>query len=89
MVSKQKQKVRFEFVDYYFLGRRVAAFGYMAGFAGSAVAIDVWCHQKSGATEKYGALTPYPNEEALISYTKDRLAAASKFNLCKKKNASI
>lgn len=50
----------------------------MAGFAGSAVAIDVWCHQKTGATEKYGALTPYPNEDALISYTKDRLTAAGK-----------
>jgi saccharopine dehydrogenase (NAD+, L-lysine-forming) len=61
-------------------GRRVAAFGYMAGFAGSAVAIDVWCHQKSDATEKYGALTPYPNEEALISYTKERLATAGKLN---------
>lgn len=59
-------------------GRRVAAFGYMAGFAGSAVAIDVWCHQKTGATEKYGALTPYPNEDALISYTKDRLTDAGK-----------
>lgn len=64
------------------LGRRVAAFGYMAGFAGSAVAIDVWCHQKSGATEKYGALTPYPNEDALISYTKERLATAGKFDKC-------
>ncbi len=26
-------------------GRRVAAFGYYAGFAGSAVGIDVWCHR--------------------------------------------
>jgi saccharopine dehydrogenase (NAD+, L-lysine-forming) len=59
-------------------GRRVAAFGYMAGFAGSAVAIDVWCHQKSGSTEKYGALLPYPNEDALISYTKERLATAGR-----------
>ena len=25
-------------------GRRVAAFGYYAGFAGSAVGIDVWIH---------------------------------------------
>lgn len=61
------------------LGRRVAAFGYMAGFAGAAVAIDVWCHQKSGAAEKYGALTPYPNEDALISYTKKRLSTAGNF----------
>jgi saccharopine dehydrogenase (NAD+, L-lysine-forming) len=53
----------------------------MAGFAGCAVAIDVWCHQKRGSTEKYGALLPYPNEDALISYTKGRLAAAGRFNL--------
>ena len=26
-------------------GRRVAAFGYYAGFAGSAVGLDVWAHQ--------------------------------------------
>ncbi|KAI9487776.1 MAG: hypothetical protein EXX96DRAFT_593738 [Benjaminiella poitrasii] len=57
-------------------GRRVAAFGYMAGFAGCAVGIDVWCHQKSNSTETYGALYPYPNEDALITYTKDRLAFA-------------
>lgn len=60
------------------LGRRVAAFGYMAGFAGAAVGIDVWCHQKMGSKEKYGALTPYPNEEALISFTKERLSRAGK-----------
>ncbi|CAO3633101.1 unnamed protein product [Cunninghamella blakesleeana] len=57
-------------------GRRVAAFGYMAGFAGSAVAIDVWCHQKVNGSETYGALKPYPNEDALIDFTKKRLADA-------------
>ncbi|CAO3599296.1 unnamed protein product [Absidia cylindrospora] len=58
-------------------GRRVAAFGYMAGFAGSAVAIDVWCHQQIEKTHlPYGALKPYPNEDALISFTKERLSAA-------------
>ncbi|ORX42790.1 hypothetical protein DM01DRAFT_1296312 [Hesseltinella vesiculosa] len=57
-------------------GRRVAAFGYMAGFAGTAVAIDVWCHQRLNPTDKYGPLSPYPNEEALISYTKGKVAQA-------------
>ncbi|KAI8336092.1 hypothetical protein BC941DRAFT_354363 [Chlamydoabsidia padenii] len=61
-------------------GRRVAAFGYMAGFAGSAVAIDVWCHQQTKSNVPYGALKPYPNENALISFTKDRLAAAAANN---------
>ncbi|KAI9310736.1 hypothetical protein BX666DRAFT_2021601 [Dichotomocladium elegans] len=55
-------------------GRRVAAFGYMAGFAGSAVGIDAWCHQKLGL--KLGHLKPYPNEDALIAYTKGRLTEA-------------
>ncbi|CAO3684837.1 unnamed protein product [Umbelopsis vinacea] len=59
-------------------GRRVAAFGYMAGFTGSAVAIDVWCHQRTQPDTPYPALKPYPNEDALISHTKDRLAAATK-----------
>eukprot|EP00911_Craspedida_sp_UC1_P000594 UC1_evm1s453 len=27
-------------------GRRVAAFGYMAGFAGAAVGLDAWCQQQ-------------------------------------------
>jgi saccharopine dehydrogenase (NAD+, L-lysine-forming) len=31
-------------------GRRVAAFGYHAGFAGSALGIDLWCHNQ---LEKY------------------------------------
>lgn len=60
-------------------GKRVAAFGYMAGFAGAAVGIDVWCHQKiHGSKTSYGVIKPYPNEDALIKYTKERLAAAGK-----------
>ncbi|KAI8985939.1 hypothetical protein BDB01DRAFT_720689 [Pilobolus umbonatus] len=61
-------------------GRRVAAFGYMAGFAGSAVAIDAWCHQKFKTGKAYGALTPYPNEKALIDFTKTRLTKAVALN---------
>ncbi|CAM0137271.1 Saccharopine dehydrogenase [Umbelopsis sp. WA50703] len=59
-------------------GRRVAAFGYMAGFTGSAVAIDVWCHQRLNPGTPYPALKPYPNEDALIAHTKSRLTAAAK-----------
>ena len=29
-------------------GRRVAAFGYWAGFAGAAVAVKTWCGQQLG-----------------------------------------
>ncbi|KAI7877294.1 uncharacterized protein EV154DRAFT_429441 [Mucor mucedo] len=52
-------------------GRRVAAFGFMAGFAGAAVSLDVWCHQKKGL--KMGALKPFQNEQALIDYAKGNL----------------
>ncbi len=34
-------------------GRRVAAFGYHAGFAGSALGIDLWCHNQ---LERYMSL---------------------------------
>jgi saccharopine dehydrogenase (NAD+, L-lysine-forming) len=55
-------------------GRRVAAFGYYAGFAGAAVGLDVWCHQRLGALKMepstYPSIEPFKNEEALISFIK-------------------
>ncbi|CAO3664248.1 unnamed protein product [Rhizopus stolonifer] len=59
-------------------GRCVTAFDCIADFAGSTMAIDVWCHQKSGASGDFDDLTPYPNEDALIAHTKDCLAKAVK-----------
>ncbi|KAI8320308.1 Formate/glycerate dehydrogenase catalytic domain-like protein [Martensiomyces pterosporus] len=59
-------------------GRRVAAFGFHAGFTGSAVGIDTWCHQQLHAGEKYPAITPYPNEDVLIAETKEKLAKIGK-----------
>ncbi|KAI9139625.1 saccharopine dehydrogenase [Paraphysoderma sedebokerense] len=62
-------------------GRRVAAFGYHAGFAGSAIGIDVWCHQQLSDKNNpvpYPSVTPYPNETELITYIKSRIEAASK-----------
>jgi saccharopine dehydrogenase (NAD+, L-lysine-forming) len=50
----------------------------MAGFAGAAVSIDVWCHQLINKGQVYGEIKPYPNEEALVDFTKNRLAAAIK-----------
>ena len=49
-------------------GRRVAAFGYHAGFAGSAVGCLALAEQVQGRT--LGALEPYPNEDALIAEVK-------------------
>ncbi|KAL9554644.1 Saccharopine dehydrogenase [NADP(+), L-glutamate-forming] [Mucor bainieri] len=61
-------------------GRRVAAFGFMAGFAGAAVSLDVWCHQKTNPKEAFGELKPFPNEQALIDYAKKRLSSALPLN---------
>lgn len=50
-------------------GRRVAAFGYHAGFAGAALGVEVWAHQQVSDAE-FPAVSPYPNEDALISHIK-------------------
>lgn len=59
-------------------GRRVAAFGFMAGFAGAAVSLDVWCHQKKGL--KMGGLKPFQNEAALIEDAKKKLSETLPLN---------
>lgn len=46
-------------------GRRVAAFGYWAGFAGAAVALKCWAAQRRGSI--MGPVGPYPNSAALLS----------------------
>ncbi len=46
-------------------GRRVAAFGYWAGFAGAAVSLKVWAAQQRGAIA--GAVAKYPGRAALIA----------------------
>lgn len=63
-------------------GRRVAAFGYHAGFAGAALALQVWAWQKrtGGTGEDYPAVKPYPNETALLTEVKEQLSAAVQLN---------
>jgi len=46
-------------------GRRVAAFGYWAGFAGAAVGVKAWLAQQAG--EKLGPVDVYPNKTKLVS----------------------
>ena len=53
------------------LGRRVAAFGYWAGFAGAAVTLKCWAAQQQGKTA--GAVAPYPNADALKSAVADEI----------------
>lgn len=44
-------------------GRRIAAFGYWAGYAGSAVALKCWAAQQHGGL--CGPVSPYPGKDAL------------------------
>lgn len=52
-------------------GRRVAAFGYHAGFAGAAAGALAYAAQK--ADTKLGSLEPYPNEQAMVTDVKAKL----------------
>ena len=45
-------------------GRRVAAFGYWAGYAGAAVTLKTWAAQKTGGT--CGPVGVYPSKDALL-----------------------
>jgi saccharopine dehydrogenase (NAD+, L-lysine forming) len=46
-------------------GRRVAAFGYWAGFAGAALSLKAWVMQRHGAL--LGAVCKYASKDALLS----------------------
>ena len=45
-------------------GRRVAAFGYWAGYAGAAVSVFAWLAQQQNKT--CGPVSAYPNKDALL-----------------------
>lgn len=47
--------------------RRVAAFGYWAGFAGSALALKIWSGIQLGDAPPVPALSPYPDRQALLN----------------------
>lgn len=48
-------------------GRRVAAFGYWAGFAGAAVGLKVWAAQQAGSTPGPDRIGVYPGRDALLA----------------------
>ncbi len=56
-------------------GRRVAAFGYWAGYAGAAVSLRVWAAQQRGGIA--GRVAKYPNKTALLDDLKLRSSSAS------------
>ncbi|EDK47443.1 Saccharopine dehydrogenase [Lodderomyces elongisporus] len=58
-------------------GRRVAAFGFYAGFAGAAIGVLDWAFkQLHGDDENLPGVSPYPNEDALIKDVKTELDKA-------------
>ncbi|GAA5904706.1 hypothetical protein JCM6882_008352 [Rhodosporidiobolus microsporus] len=56
-------------------GRRVAAFGYHAGFAGAAVGALALAKQvgSEGEKDRLGEIKPYPNEQELIAYVQGQV----------------
>lgn len=58
-------------------GRRVAAFGFHAGFAGAAAGALAHAAQKGGKA-RLGALEPYENEEAMVNAVKQALGGSGK-----------
>ncbi|CAG8631065.1 456_t:CDS:2 [Paraglomus brasilianum] len=59
-------------------GRRIAAFGFHAGFAGAAIGLDVWARQCLHRGQEYPSIDPYPNEDELVNNIKYSLDAAGK-----------
>ncbi|KAI8804228.1 hypothetical protein BJ742DRAFT_713363 [Cladochytrium replicatum] len=59
-------------------GRRVAAYGFYAGFAGAALGVDLWAHQILNPGTPYPKVTPFDNEEKLLTYIRARLDKAGK-----------
>ena len=56
-------------------GRRVAAFGYWAGFAGAAVGLKTWAAQQAGALPGPARVGVYPGRDALLDDLRGDLAA--------------
>lgn len=62
-------------------GRRVAAFGFYAGFAGAAIGVMDWAFKQTHSDdENIHGVTPYPNEDELIADVKKVLDEALKKN---------
>ena len=57
-------------------GRRVAAFGYWAGFAGAAVSLKCWLAQQAGGI--CGPVSSYPDKDALLAELRGALDAAGR-----------
>ncbi|KAJ9611347.1 Saccharopine dehydrogenase [Cladophialophora chaetospira] len=60
------------------VGRRVAAFGYHAGYAGAALAIEAWSHQLTHPGEKLPGVSSYANQDLLLKDVRSALESGSK-----------
>ena len=61
-------------------GRRVAAFGYHAGYAGAAIALLAWAHQVQDPETACPSIQAYPSATALVTDIKRQMAAAAPRN---------
>lgn len=59
-------------------GRRVAAFGFHAGFAGAAVGALALAAQRGSPGAKLNKLDPYQNEDAMVEDVKAKLGGSGK-----------
>ncbi|RYP57835.1 hypothetical protein DL769_009243 [Monosporascus sp. CRB-8-3] len=60
--------------------RRVAAFGYSAGYAGAAIALFSWAHQVLHPDTPQGPVPSFDDAPALVDYVKSALEPAIKAN---------
>lgn len=57
-------------------GRRVAAFGYYAGYAGAAIALLAWAYQLEKPDTPLPSVPKYPSESAVVDAVKTALSSA-------------
>lgn len=62
-------------------GKRVAAFGYHAGYAGAAIAILAWAHQLAHPETPLQAIPNFPNQYAVVdTVANSLLSSVDKYN---------
>ncbi len=54
-------------------GKRVAAFGYYAGYAGTLLSLHVWCLKEVGEKPPYRSPDPAIGKEAMVQKVRERL----------------
>ena len=59
-------------------GRRVAAFGYHAGYAGAALAVEAWAWQLTNPGKTMKGVKPFANQDLLLDDIRTKLAAGEK-----------